>query len=545
MNARISKNSITLLAVACLAVVMAPPRATAQVLPPPPAKQPGIVDLVVKEFRFIGNQAFPASELTKITAPFTNRKLTSADLEEARRAVTLYYVTHGFVNSGVVIPDQDPVNGVVKFQIVEGVLSHIDVRDNNWLSDSYIRDRVQRWSSPPLNLNSMRDGLQLLRQNPNIKQLNAELLPGTAPGEGILDLRVVDQQPFRVALEIDNHRPPSVGAEEVSLLLSDLNLTGNGDPLNIRYGVANSGGDNGWKFSGVENIAGDYALPVNRYDTTIGLQAGQINTSIVEEPFTLLGIESETMSYGVRLRHPLYRTPNRELALSLGLDRRRNETTLLGEPFNISPGAIDGRMTESVLRFSQEWTDRGLNYVLALRSTFNLGVDVFDVTDSHINGDPNAFFFSWLGQAQYVRRLFNTQNQLVIRLTGQWSNERLLALEQMSVGGGETVRGYRENQLVRDRAIVSSVEFRVPVFFDKSGVGIIQLAPFFDFGGAWNIGGSTSPTTIYSTGVGILITPNKHINAQLYWGYRLRHLRTPQNDAQDLGLHFRVNIAAF
>ena len=129
----------------------------------------------------------------------------------------------------------------------------------------------------------------------------------------------------------------------------------------------------------------------------------------------------------------------------------QNDTDLLGEPFNISPGAVDGRMVVSVLRLSQEWIDRGQNHVLALRSTFNFGLDVLDATDNGMPGDPNGKFFSWLGQAQYVHRLFNTQNQFILRVTGQWTDDQLLALEQISVGGAETVRGYRENQLVRDR----------------------------------------------------------------------------------------------
>jgi hypothetical protein len=32
----------------------------------------------------------------------------------------------------------------------------------------------------------------------------------------------------------------------------------------------------------------------------------------------------------------------------------------------------------------------------------------------------------------------------------------------------------------------------------------------------------------------------------LYWGYRLRHVTTPEDkDPQDLGLHFRINIDVF
>jgi len=534
-----------------LALCLSSAALAAQVLPPPPAlpdqahKLPGESHLFVREYHFQGNTAFSAAELARVTEPFTNREISTEQLEEARRAVTLHYINHGYVNSGAVIPDQDPGKGIITIRIVEGVLSRLDLHGNNWLRDSYIRDRLRRWSTPPLNLNKLQEGLQLLRQNPNVLQINAELKPGNAPGESLMDARVADQQPFRLGLQIDNQRPPSVGAEEISLLVSDLNLTGHSDPLDLRYGIANAG-VKGFEFSGADNMEGSYRLPLTRFDTTLGLHASRLNTAIVEETFVPLDITSLTTSYGVVLRQPVYQTANQEAALAIGFDRRLNNTWLLGEPFNISPGAVHGELVVSVLRFSQEWIKRGQNHVLALRSTLNFGLDAFDATDDRIPGDPNGKFFSWLGQGQYVQRLFNTQNELLLRVTGQWTDDPLVALEQISVGGAESVRGYRENQLVRDRGIVSSVEFRVPVLFDKAGAGIVHLAPFFDVGGGWNVHGSPSPTTIYSTGLGLLVAPNRHISAQLYWGYRLRHVEEPADrDLQDLGLHFRVNLQAF
>ena len=517
----------------------------AQVLPPPPAKSTMPPRLFVREFRFDGNSAFSQTQLASVTKPFTNRAINSEELEEARRAVTLFYIAHGYVNSGAVIPDQDPTQGIIRIRVVEGVLSEIDVHGNKWLRDGYIRSRVRRWATSPLNLNELQDGLQLLRQNPNIEQINAELKPGTAPGQSLLDLRVEDEQPFRLGIQFDNERPTSVGSQEIWALASDLNLTGHSDPLDLKYGIA-TGGAGGWNFSGADNMEGSYRLPLTRFDTTLGFQGSRLNTSITEQTFTALDIRSLTTSYGVFVRQPVYQTANQEVAVAIGFDRRKNNTELLGEPFNISPGAVEGRMVVSVLRFSQEWIDRGQNHLLALRSTFNFGLDVLDATDNGIPGDPNGKFFYWLGQGQYVQRLFNTQNQLVLRVAGQWTGDRLLALEQFSVGGLESVRGYLENQLVRDRGVVSSMEFRVPVLYNKAGAGILDLAPFFDFGGAWDINGSRSPTTLYSTGVGLLLTPGKHISAQLYWGYRLRHVDMPaQTDAQTLGVDFRLIIMAF
>jgi hemolysin activation/secretion protein len=533
----------------------------AQVLPPPPESQERLANsprLLVRKFEFEGNRAFSDAELSRVTSSFTNRPIGIEELELARRAISLFYVNHGFVNSGALIPDQDPTNGIVRIRIVEGVLTGIELSGNRWLRDDYLKSRLQRGAGPPLNLNELQDGLQLLRNNPNVRQINAELRPGTAPGEAVLDVRAVDQHPFQLGLQADNQRPPSVGAEQLWALISDQNLTGNSDRLDLKYGIATAGADDDVEFSGVDNLEGRYALPLNRYDTTLGLQASRLNSALVEEDFLPLDIESLTTSYGVVLRQPVYQTARREFALSIGFDHRRNESFLLGEPFDLSPGSVSGETKVSVLRLSQEWLDRGPNHVLALRSTFNVGLDILDATHSRavappgidtVNrgfSNPDAKFFSWIGQVQYVRRLFSTQNELILRVAGQYTDEPLLALEQFSVGGSETVRGYLENQLVRDRALVSSVGVRVPVLFNKAGAGIVHLVPFYDFGGAWNVERRARPETISSVGMGLQVAPNKHVSAQLYWGKRLRNVDVPDDSGlQEHGIHFKVSVMAF
>jgi hemolysin activation/secretion protein len=523
----------------------------AQVLPPPPVgleqeyTLPAAPRLWVREFQFEGNHMFSAAELSQVTGSYTNRELSTEELEQARRAVSLFYIQQGYVNSGALLPDQNPTNGIIRIQIVEGVLTGIELSGNEWLRDSYINSRLQRWAAPPLNLNNLQEGLQLLRQNPNVEQINAELKPGTAPGEAVLDVRVVDKQPFQFGLEVDNHRPPSVGAEQIWAVATDQNLTGNSDRLDFRYGIANAGAD-GIELSGLDNMEGSYVLPVTCYETTLGVHASRLNSSLVQPTFLPLDIESLTSSYGVVVRQPLYLTANREFALALGFDHRKNDSSWVFSPSPLSPGSVNGEMVVSVLRFSQEWLDRGQNHVLALRSTFNFGLDVWGATDDGIAGNPNGEFFSWLGQAQYVQRLFNTQNELVLRVTGQYTGEPLLSLEQFSVGGLDTVRGYLENQLVRDRGIVASMEVRIPILFNKAGAGIVKLAPFFDCGGAWNIDDSNPPNTLASVGIGLLVTPNDHFSALVYWGHRLRDIDIPNDSGlQEDGIHFKLSIMAF
>ena len=74
----------------------------AQVLPPPPQAPAtpqslvGEARLFVRGFGFEGNTAFSDDELAAVTAPFSQRELTSAEIEEARRAVTVHYISAGY-----------------------------------------------------------------------------------------------------------------------------------------------------------------------------------------------------------------------------------------------------------------------------------------------------------------------------------------------------------------------------------------------------------------------------------------------------------------
>jgi hemolysin activation/secretion protein len=508
-----------------------------------PSRLSSVPRLYVRGFRFEGNTVFSSQELAKVTAGYVGREISSLELEDARRAVTEYYVSHGYIDSGAVLPDQDPQNGVVIIRITEGTLSAMRITGNKWLRESYIRDRLERWSGPPLNMNDLKEGLQLLRQNPNIAQVNAELQPDVAPGTSILDIHVKDENPFRLGLQVDNNRPPSVGADEILLVAGDASLTGHSDPLDLSCGIA-EGGNHGFKFSDFNDASASYLVPLTVYDTTLRVYGNKNDYTVIEEPFNPLDITSESYRTGVTLRQPLYETSGRELALAVTFEREHSKSFLLGIPFDVTPGSVKGIIDISALRIIQEWIDRSQKQVLALRSTFSVGLDAFGVTDD--GTDRNAKFFSWLGQGQYVLRLFNTPNQLVLRVDGQVTPRPLLALEQFALGGADSVRGYRDNQIVRDDGVFSSVELRVPVVFNKLGTPIVQLAPFFDFGAAWNVEASTpAPTTISSAGIGVLISPSRHLNAQLYWGHAFRKIANPNDDLQDVGITFKVSYEAF
>lgn len=537
------------------------------------------IKVSVKKFEFEGNHVFSTSQLRKVVARYTGREITSEELEEARVALTRHYVDAGYITSGALLPDQDPTGGVIKFQIVEGRLTAIELRGNFWYRGWWLRNQMRRAAGRPVNFNNLKTGLQLLRQNPTISRVNAELKPGVRQGESILEVAVKDEQPFRFGFEISNKRPPSVSEGLGELYLTDLNLTGHNDPLDLRWGLIRWTMQGAINYAEFDNITGSYELPITPWDTTLQVSANKSDTSVIDETFAALGINGRSEEFALTLRQPLYKTLNNTVIVSLAADHKRSETFLNGRPFTFSLGALDGESNVFATRFAFELVNRSQVHVLALRSQFSQGLYALGSTraDPRNAGGttsgvgsaqgfepeiPDSKFFSWLGQAQYVRRIFDTEalrkkpdttgwnllreTLLVLRVNAQLSDEPLLSLEQFSLGGMQSVRGYRENQLLRDNGFFLSAEVRIPIWLTKDKTPIVSLAPFFDFGGGWNVNKvDDNYQTIYSAGLGLLVNATKHAQATIYWGHPFVDFHEKDVSLQDYGLHFAVSINAF
>jgi hemolysin activation/secretion protein len=528
------------------------------ILPPVPAppegdvqKELGQVRVFVNAIQVTGNTVFPDSEIKAIISPYENRTLTTEDLERLRLALTLLYINNGYITSGAVIPDQDVKDGVIQIQIIEGALSRIDVEGNNWFRRSYLGNRLMLGAGPPLKIEPLQERLQLLQRDPRIERINADLRPGDQRGESILTVKVREARPWKVWLDFNNYQTPIVGAERGLITLAHQNVTGHGDPFSITYGGSR----------GVHPIIDtSYTLPLNRYDTTFTASYRRNEFVVVSDQFRALDLNSESEIFGFTLRHPIYRSLTDELAVAITGEHLYNKITsafdLPGQPFRFIPGSSDtGVSAVSALRFIQEYQHRTPSSVVALRSRVSVGIDVLGATinsrDATTAGGeplPSGRFVSWLGQAQAVKRLDYLGGwQILGRLDLQLSNNRLFPLAQSPVGGRFSVRGYRENTLVRDNGFLASLESRIPLLKFASGEDMLQFAQFVDLGRAWLSRTSTpTPETLASVGLGMRwnVLPRDRARFELYWGVPLNHVPHPAGNLQDHGIHLQVVVQA-
>ncbi|WP_448560992.1 ShlB/FhaC/HecB family hemolysin secretion/activation protein [Trichothermofontia sp.] len=503
----------------------------------PPSDVPDTI--TVDRFEFEGNTAFSDAELAAVTRGFTGRPLSFGELLQVEALVTKTYTDAGYINSGAVIPAGQtfPREGaVVTVQIIEGGVEAIEVRGTQRLRPSYVRSRLAIAMQAPLSRERLLEALQLLQLNPLIESISAELQAGTRPELSLLKVQVAEADAFAIDLFADNGRVPSVGSFERGVELRHGNLSGMGDALALTY--TNTDGSNEYEFS--------YALPVNPRNGTVRLYGSLTNTEVIEEPFDRIDITGESKYLELSFRQPIIEKPNRELALGLIGSFQESQTFLLGEEFPLSPGANENGITRvTAVRFFQDYLSRQPRAVFAARSQFNIGLDAFGAT---VNEDaPDSRFFSWRGQAQYVR-LLARDTLLVLRSDVQLTPNSLIPLEQISIGGLNSVRGYRQDALLADNGIFASVEVRIPVLRIPDIKGILQVAPFIDFGVGWNHSQDyqvQGTNTLVGTGLGLVWQMGDRLSARLDWGIPLTDREDSDRTWQENGIYFSVRFTPF
>ncbi len=498
----------------------------------------GEATFFVADIEVVGSTVFDQADLADLLDPYRNRQVSFNDLLVLRSAITDRYVEAGYLTSGALIPPQTIVDDTVIVQVIEGELEDIVVRGTRRLSPDYIRSRVGLVAQPPLNVDNLLAGLQRLQLNPLIETVSADLQAGVRQGTSLLVIDIVEADSFAVNTSLANSRSPNIGGTQVSLGVDEGNLFGIGDRITLDY--KHTDGSDGVDFS--------YTLPVSPNNDTLRLSAGYSDSRVINSAFSVLDISSDSAYYELGYRRPLVETPTQSAALGLTLSHQSSQTRLgiddIG-PFPLSPGADEnGRTRISAVRFFQEWTQRSQRHVLALRSQFNVGVDLLDAT---INDDaPDSRFFSWRGQGQWVKLLGKPDQLFFLRGDIQLTTDDLLSQEEFSLGGGQSVRGYRQDALRRDNGALLSAELRWPIARVPELDGVLQITPFIDIGTVWNNDGSSpGPDTLAGAGFGLLWQQNDNFSARLDWGIPLVDLDTDDNGLQDSGIHFSIRYTPF
>jgi hemolysin activation/secretion protein len=489
---------------------------------------PGMPILRVRKFIYVGNMVFSNSQLDKITSPYLNKTLTPKDLQEIQKALTDFYNSQGYTNSGAYIdktdnPSFDLNNAEITISIIEGGLESISIEGTNRLQ-SYIKKKLDIDVHRPLNSKRLLNDLIILQEDPLLDGISASIDPPSDPrvvNATALKIKAIPSNPYKVEGFIDNNGSDSSGSLRQGVLFSAGNPFGQGDKIDLAAA----------RTDGTNSLLAGYTIPTSK-NTTLKLSCAFGENLITQSPFDLLAIRGTSQSFEVSFEDAIYQkaTENTRTEIGIRVGFRYNylEESLLGIPFQISEGSTANGITDTKqFFFDQFLSHRTRNQAINLNSRFLGGVDLDSASDPLFN---NGAFVGWRGEFGYTRLLplglvVNAKVQM------QFVNNPVISTDQFSLGGQNSVRGFAENLALAYNGASGALQLNKNLLRSKNGS--LGIFAFLDGGKAWNgLKRNSFSQSLMSVGGG-LEASYKDLSANLTYGHPLMEdPETPGNSSQ-------------
>lgn len=489
----------------------------------------------IRLIRITGNNALNQEQLYPVIKKFEGQYFSKNDWEnqadEIAKAINQFYQEKGYIAAAESEGNDNINDGIINIKVTESRIANIEVQGTVKLQ-SYILSRLKIAKGEPVNAIKIEERLRLLSQDPLFKEVKGNLsynLQNQDPDK-ILVITVKEKPRLTSGMTVDNHAPESIGSEKMTVSLNYSNLLGIGDNIFANYTRTFTGGINLLDLS--------YQLPINAINGKLVLRTVLNFTKITQSPFDELNIRGEKQIYEVYYVQPVIKNSQEELALSVAFSLDNGRTFVFDKPtaFGLGPDK-DGLTRTSSILFRQDYKNRDTQGLWYLGSQFKIGTGLFNPTTNK-KDIPDGYFFSWNGQIQRLQKLTDS-NSLVFTANIQLTPDGLLPAHQFIIGGGDTVRGYRQNARSGDNGIHFSIEDRIRLN------SRLQIVPFIDFGKVWNASQNPNElakqTLLISSGLGFIWQPLPNFNLQVDYAFPFTTLDDKGDNIQDNGWYFLLN----
>jgi len=489
----------------------------------------------VNEYIVRGNTVLDEAAIEEAVTPFLGPERTLADIEAARDALLAAYQARGYQSVYVELPEQQVTSGAVLLVVSETRVGRLRVVGAQYTAPLTVRDQV-----PALKEGTVPDFNQAQAE---LTALNAggkrQVMPlvkqGALPGTMDVDLKVDDQQPWRVSAGLSNDYSADTSKLRAFASVGHDNLWQRGHSASLSfYGAPeNLGETNVWSASYSAPIPGTHwSVEASGYvsDSNVATVGG---TTVIGKGHTV----------GVKATYTVPDTGNWWHAVSLGVDfKEYDEQLRLGGsgdtvPLKYAPVTLS---YSGFLQNERSQYGLGLSLVAGTRNLLGYGSDwrefdykrykassSFMLLKGDVNGShdlPGDWQFGW-------------------RLAGQLTDSALISSEQMAAGGLYSVRGYLSAEATGDYGLAGSLELRSkPLTFAGDWLERWRLYSFIDAGHlrlADRLPEQDARFSLLSLGVGTSFRVGGSVNGRLDYGYPLKD--GPRTDRHDPLLNFSID----
>ena len=469
----------------------------------------------------------------------------------------------GYIFAQIVFPTRTWENGIFVAVVDLGKVGNITVKNSKHYSPSQIARALEN-SDGRFNYADMHNELFGLNARPDL-EINTQLQTEKVDGRRIInaELDVKDSLPIHGAIEISNTGSKSSDSDwRVRATLQHLNLTKHGDSLTIDY---LTGGDIA---DSLNAFSGSYFLPIND-QSRFNLYAGW-SSSTADDVLPELSVSGRGWFAGAAYTHTLYETELHNVELSLGWFFQKYEQfqDLNGERYDDNDEHTVS-MPSITLGYSSKMFDEFGGRNFASISVKQNRAGQFGASSSRkftetSGGKTDGDFKVWTLSLARFQRLFSGEDRpgkwtLFAKASAQIASDGLPTVARDYVGGMNSVRGYRENELGGDNSFVGSVELRTPLMenfipgLKKSQEELkkgdnkwtqhrLQLVAFTDAGyvSERHKQGASDDQGFWSVGAGLRMGLSKFAQMSLDYGYPI--IEASEDTPNDGRLHLSLQL---
>jgi len=426
----------------------------------------------IQSFDIQGNTVIPTRTLESILNKymanhFPDAKLSLTDMKVLTDQITLLYKERGYFLARCYLPKQDIKAGVLKLMVAEGILDQIQVTGNTYYSENLLkRYFASSKDNFVIDERHLEKGLILINDLPSN---HTELLLTKGEKTGSVDIVLKNEDHISSQLHVAYN---NYGAENTSK--NRYSLTGQiTDPYGgmtlLLKGI--SGDDPSDIFVGYANLD----IPVNYRGTSLSFSFLKSSSQLGQE-LEILAIEGQTEKYGFNVKHPLVLKRNMRINTFLGAHHLFSETTAWE---TVSIGTYE--LNTVAAGFDLDMIDHYFGKTRA-RCAYQL---------SFVDKGPgiektNKALQKLTISGSRVQKI--QQNQfLTFKMNGQWSPDDLIPVDQLSIGGYDSVRGHALSSYLGDTGCHFTLEWMMSPKTDHHYLGqplskLLQFGLFVDHG---------------------------------------------------------------
>ena len=453
--------------------------------------------VLVERFDISGNKALSTEQLQAVVGPFQGRPLSLQQIYEVADAITHYYRAQGYTLAAANVPAQKIGNGVIRLEVLEGTLGKVTVEGNKHYRTGFIQKQLdQLIAGEPLRNAPLEHELLLLNDLPGL-HARAVVRPGTEFGSS--DVAIATTEKFvEGGVRFNNFGRRSIGEDRYEANGALNGLIGFGDKLEVNGVIAEEAR---LKYGRLA-----YGAPITRWGTRATVYYSGYDYAV--DPKSLpsnlrtLDIDGDGINFGVNFQHPVWRSRNKNLYVSLGFDRTvtdQIEHTFGGRTKqNLSLGQVS-------VNFDYVGAD---NSVSTLGGTFSTNFEGADLIRDAATGGLRVKNNAETAKLQFDLSHYRTLYKRLAfygRFTGVLSADPLHDLDRFRLGGPTNVRAYPSSEIAGDEGYFMSAELQHPVPFFTGSPS--QLKIFLDNGRVYrqhhNLLGVRSGQSLTGIGVGL------------------------------------------